>query len=723
MDNTIEGDPSGPTAQAGVIHGGVGHTIHHHQAPPATSALFAVPAPPDGFTGRTDQLRELLDRLDPSPADRARVPQGVGAVVSALAGMGGVGKTALALQAAATAAGRGWFCAQLFVDLHSYTPTTPPVEAAAALDVLLRQAGVDPDDIPSGLEERSAFYRSALHALSQADEHCRPVLVVADNAHTLAQVEPLLPGSGGHRLLVTSRERLAVGGHQPLALDTLPEDEAVDLLKARLGSADARCGDAEGLAALAGRCGYLPLALKIAAALLARTPTVEPGRLAQRLAEVSRFSDGRDDLAAVFEASLTHLPQGHVRVFALLGTNPGPDLSTAAAAALTGLGPEEVEAVLEELAAAHLLTAHPGGRWSMHDLLVGHARTLPLPAPGPDDGVGEDTDARHQALVRLLDFYTAVADAADDHLRALPGHTPPELFTDRQQALGRLEAEYDNLINAVQAAYTHGHTTTAIRLPSILGEYLNRCRRFEDAITVHTQAQEAAQQVGDVHGEATAWNNLGSALQQVRRFEEAIHAHHRAHEAFHEAGNTYSQASVWNNLGLALQQMGWFDKAIVAHQHARDTFHQVGDAHGEATAWNSLGLTLTELGRFGEAIDAHRRACDAYHQLGDTFGEAMAWGNLGIALQEVGRFEEAIDAHQRARDTFHQREDVHGEAMAWASLGTALQKTKRTQQAREAFEQAVRGFRDTHDEYRLTTTQRNLDQLRQRRSWWRIWER
>ncbi|MFE3455924.1 tetratricopeptide repeat protein [Nocardiopsis aegyptia] len=557
-------------------------------------------------------------------------------VVSALAGMGGVGKTALALQAAATAAGRGWFCAQLFVDLHSYTPTTPPVEAAAALDVLLRQAGVDPEDIPPGLEERSAFYRSALQTLTQADEHRRPVLVVADNAHHLAQVEPLLPGTGGHRLLVTSRERLAVGGHQPLALDTLPESEAVDLVAARLGQADPRTSDTEGLTALAGQCGYLPLALKIAAALLARTPTLEPGRLAQRLADISRFSDGRDDLTAVFEASLHHLPQDHVRVFALLGTNPGPNLSTAAAAALTGQEPDEAEAVLEGLAAAHLLTAHPAGRWSMHNLLTDHARTLP--ASDPDDGAGEDTDARHQALARLLEHYTALADAADDHLRALPGHTPPELFADRQQALAWLEAEHDNLITAVHTAHTHGHTTTATRLPLHLAEYLDRSRRFEDAVTVHTLAQETAHHTGDTRREADAWNNLGLALQEVRRFTEAIDAHTRARDLHHQIGNAPGEAMAWNNLGLALRKVGRVEEAIDAHRHDLHYCQQVGDTHGEAQAWNNLGLALARAGRGQEAREAFEQAVQGFGDTHDARSLAIAQRNQSKLQQKRPRW-------------------------------------------------------------------------------------
>ncbi|MFF4377576.1 tetratricopeptide repeat protein [Nocardiopsis dassonvillei] len=672
--NTLTGNPAGPTAQARNIYGGVGNTTHIHQGPVAPVALDAVPSPPDGFTGRGEALREVTDRLNPEAA------QGPGAVVvSALSGMGGVGKTALALKAAQVAWEKGWFCAHLFVDLHGYTPHTPPVTAPAALDSLLRQVGVDPDDIPVEVGERAGFYRAALQALSRADERGRPVLVVADNAHHLEQIEPLLPGPGGHRLLVTSRARLAVGGHQPLSLDILPAEEAVELITARLGPGDPRSGDGEGLAALAHRCGHLPLALKIAAALLARTPHLLPGEMAQRLDETARFADGRDDLTAVFTASLGHLPPERVQVFALLGSHPGPDISTDAAAALTGLEFEQVEEVLEELASAHLLTAHPGGRWSMHDLLADHARHHPLHAEDTEQGGQEDP--RQRALVRLLDFYTTMAAAADDHLQALKGDTPPAVFTGRAQALVWLEAEHANLIAAVHAAHRHGHSHTTIRLPAILAVSLGLRRRFDEAIAVHNLARDTAHHHDDARSEAGAWANLGNALREVRRFEEAIDAHTRA----------------------------------------RDLHQQVGDAHREATAWNNLGSALAEVRRFEEAIDAYTYAREAFQQVGDAHREATAWNNLGSALAEVRRFEEAIDAHTRAREAFQQMGDAHREATAWNNLGGALAEMRREQEAREAFERAVQGFRATGDEHSLAIAQGNLVQFLQRpRRWWRF---
>ncbi|MFE3455928.1 tetratricopeptide repeat protein [Nocardiopsis aegyptia] len=225
----------------------------------------------------------------------------------------------------------------------------------------------------------------------------------------------------------------------------------------------------------------------------------------------------------------------------------------------------------------------------MHDLLTDHARTRPVPSEDNPDN--REPDARDQALARLLGFYTAVVGAAHDHLRALSGDTLPEVFVDPQQALSWLEAEYDNLITAVHTAHTTGDTTTAIRLPAILGEYLNRSRRFEDAITVYTRAQETAHRTGDTHREAGAWNNLGSALREVRRFDEAIDAHSRARQTFHQVGDAHSEAQAWNNLGLALARTGRRQKAHEAFGRAVQGFGDTHDAHSLATAlknWSEL---------------------------------------------------------------------------------------------------------------------------------------
>ncbi|SHK98599.1 Tetratricopeptide (TPR) repeat, partial [Nocardiopsis flavescens] len=649
--NTVTGDVSGTVAQAQKIEGGVGNTTMHNattvthntvvqQERGLPTALQGLPPLVGEFVGREEQLHELLDFLD--PARTAGGTSGSGAVVvSAVAGMGGIGKTALAVRAAHQAWEQGWFSGYLFVDLHGYTPGTDPLTGTAALDALLRQTGADLEEMPPDTAERAVFYRSALADLAGADEQRRPVLVVADNAHRADQVRPLLPGPGGHRLLVTSREALALDGHSPVRLDTLDPDDAVELLRSRLGADDARRGE-EGLGKLASRCGYLPLALKIAAALLARKTRLDPARLAVRLGELAKFADDEHDLAAVFNASLGYLAPRELEVFALLGSAPGTDISTPAVAFMVDSEVEDAEEVLEELAAAHLITSPAPGRWAMHDLVAAHARTLTPPttdSDAPEDengpgGTGGPADPRELALDRVLDFYTVVADAADDHLRALRGDTPPALFPGREEALGWLDVEIDNLLACVRIARQTHRTRVATRLPQCLSIYLRLRRRFIEAIEVHTLASETALQAGDTGGEASAWNNLGNALHQVRRFDEAIDAHTRAREAFHQTDDSHHEAQAWNNLGNALAEVRRFTEAIGAHTRARDLYQQAGDARGEASAWNNLGTALQEVRRFDEAIDAHTRDLSYCQQVGDAHSEAQAWNNLGLALRQ-----------------------------------------------------------------------------------------
>ncbi|MFE1466618.1 tetratricopeptide repeat protein [Nocardiopsis dassonvillei] len=682
--------------------------IHLPQQTP--TALHTLPLPPATLAGRTKDLGTLLAALDPAPANegasedtgQARDESAIsgGVVLSTLAGMGGVGKTALVLAAGAIAQHEQWFCAELFVDLRGYAPGAQPLSAEAALDILLRQMGVNPQDIPPGEQERSAFYRSALQALSAADEQHRPVLVVADNANSASQVRPLLPGVGGHRLVATTRGDLSsLIGARHLDLELLDLQDAIALLATALrtgDSQDMRAKDEEGLSRLAQLCGRLPLALEIVAAQLLSKARPSPAVVAERLEKaVSRVdklkAPGRDVersrvLRAVFDTSLDQLAPDQVRVFLLVASAPGPTTSTASAAVLIDLDCDEAVEVLEELQAAHLLTQPVEGRWAAHDLLADHARTHPRP---PTD--------RDQATARLLDHYTATANAADDHVRALPGQPVPGLFPDRNTALVWLNTERATLVAAALAAPTLEHTEAAIALPLNLGQYLERERHFEDLEQVSCSARTTAHAIGDQIGEASAWNNLGLALRLARRFHEAIDAYTRSCDLHQQVGDVHSEAAAWNNLGNALRQVRRLKDAVKAHTRARDLHQQVGDVHGEALAWNNLGASLQAVHRFTEAVKAHTRAREAFHALGDAYHEAQAWNNLGASLQAVHRFTEAVKAHTRARILYQQTGYTHGQAGAWNNIGAALQRMMRFPEAIEAYTRAREAFRDTGD--------------------------
>jgi tetratricopeptide (TPR) repeat protein len=387
--------------------------------------------------------------------------------------------------------------------------------------------------------------------------------------------------------------------------------------------------------------------------------------------------------------SLIGLPADRTRMFALLGSAPGSDISTEAAAVLAGFPPEEssrAEAALRDLASARLLTEHPGGRWSMDAVFADRARTLPL-RPEADTGP-QGEDAREQALDRLLDFYTTHATAADAHLRAKDGDTPPEVFEDRSAALSWLDAECDNLIAAARTAHDTGRSRTAIDLPAALSGYTYMRRRFEEAIAVCVLVRESAHQADDTHSEAWAWHSLGTALYEVRRFGEAVDAHTRARDLYQQVDDTYNEGWAWHSLGTALYEVRRFGEAVDAHTRARELFQRLGDTRGEAHAWFHLGGALRATLGFPEAVDAHTRARDLFQRLGDTRGSAGAWNDLGLALYEEHRFGEAVDAHIRARDLYHQLGDTGGEALAWNNLGSALREVFRFGEAIEAHTRA-----------------------------------
>jgi len=435
--------------------------------PVAPKALSQLPPLIAGFIGRDDDLALLVGLLDPVRTAGA-------AAVCAVAGMAGVGKTALAVQAGHVARQRGW-CGGgvVFIDLHGYDDA--PVEPGQALDSLLRALGVPAEQIPPRAEERAGLYRSVLADTAES------VLVIADNASSEAQVRPLLPGSGPHKLIVTSRHTLAGLGARLVDLTVLDDDASVELLDAAIRAArpedDRMRGDREAAGRLAGLCGGLPLALQIIAALLNGDPTLSARELAEELAaeterlEQLRYDDGTGpgspSVAAAFELSYRRLEEIPSRVFRLLPANPGPDISTAAAATLADLPVGKMRGVLAGLARAHMVEAAPSaaGRWQMHDLLRLYARQL-------SDGKAE-ADGREQGIDRLLGYYLTKAHTADQHLRAQPSPAAPEGFASRRSALDWLDAERASLIAATSMAAATDRDQLAMQLPLVLAEYLS----------------------------------------------------------------------------------------------------------------------------------------------------------------------------------------------------------------------------------------------------------
>lgn len=654
---------------------------HHHHYGPMPHVEDALPPTAAEFTGREEELASLLAALAPEGAPRTPVP------VTAVAGLGGVGKTALAVRAAHTSRERGWFPAgALFVDCHGYDET--PAGPEQLLEALLRALGVAAAHVPSTLDERAALYRSILAERARTGGR---VLIVVDNASHPGQVRPLLPGHPAHRVLVTSRDTLPQLGAHLLHLDILRPEVARDVLRAALRTAapaDPRVLDAPDAAeALCELCGQLPLALQIAAALLISDPGKPVAELVAELADsatvLDHLDDGERGVRAAFDLSYRRLGPEPARLFRLLALAPGLETSDEALTVLSGAdAPPRRE--LNILVRAHLVA--PGsvrGCWSMHDLVRAYAqdqasRAEPLRAEG--------TAAR----ARLLAHYGRRTEAADWYVQHLPGSAPSPGFGGREEALSWLDRERTGLISAALWAADPVHARAGLGLALSLFGYLNWRRYFDDAVSVYRCAAEAALALGDGSGAGRAWSYLGLALRNNRRLTEAIAAHTRACGIHRERGDRLGEGKVWDMLGVSLTEARRFDEAIEAHERARELAHAVKDPRVEASTWNNRGRALFKLGRFDESVVALSRACAMFRSVGDRSREATARNNLGRAFRETGRPEDALAAHTTARAVFEELGERERLATSWNDFGAALSALGRFDEAVDAHGIALR---------------------------------
>ncbi|MFF8771923.1 tetratricopeptide repeat protein [Kitasatospora sp. NPDC015120] len=647
------------------------------EARPGLPVIAPPPAVPAGFTGREEDLHGLLDLLGQDA--------GTAVVVASVRGMGGIGKTTLALATAHAALAGGAFAGAVFLDLRGYDDT--PLDAGQVLDGVLRQLGVEPELIPPDHDQRAAVYRAQLALRAR---HGEGVLVVADNASRVEQIECLRPGEGPHRLLVTSREDLSAVGAYLVDLDVLPAERAVELLDVTVRTAlpqDTRLADdPRGAGRIAELCGYLPLALRIAAAQLVADRGLRPGQLADELADprerLDLLDDGTRTVRAVLERSVRRLTHPQEELFRLLSVNPGPDMATETVVAFAGTGkPRDVRSRLAALQKASLLRQAPGtGRWSMHDLVRAYAGELAQQHPSEAGA----------ALGRLLRFFERTATDADIRLE----HSRKEgrqLFRSRVQALQWLDAEHPNLVAAVHTAHAVGRHEVAVVLSSKLISYQGLRRFHADQFAVCCTARAAAEVTGTDPHIAGTWGNLGVALNAQQRFEEAEAAFRTALRIFQRLGDAYHEAAAWENLGTTLQQLHRHQEAEEAQRIALAMVQRLDQPHLEATVSDSLGTTLQRLRRHEEAEALHRAALTIFQQLGDAHGEAISWNNLGTALRERGEFPAAVEAGERAVTTLPELGDHHRHGEALGELATTLEAAGRDAAGvREAAAEAYR---------------------------------
>ena len=664
--------------------------------------LAQLPGDVDVFTGRAAELAEL-DRLltaIPTQTDVTEVAGGysTSVVISAVSGTAGVGKTALALRWAHRV--RAEFPdGQLYVNLRGYDPDQP-LSAADALAGFLRALGVAGADIPLELEERAAAYRSLLDG--------RRMLIVLDNAATVEQVRPLLPGAPSALVVVTSRDSLAglVARHgaRRLDLDLLPPEDAVALLGALIGE---RVGaEPDAASALAGQCARLPLALRVAAELAATRPAVSLAALGAELADeqqrldlMDAGGDPRTAVRGVFSWSYQYLSVNAARTFRLLGLHPGPDFDLYAAAALTNSSCGQAQHLVDLLSRAHLIATTSTGRYAMHDLLHAYATELAT--------IEDPEDQRRAALTRLFDHYLATAAAAMDTLVPAERDRRPRIpavttaapsVADPAAALAWLDTTRATL--AITCAYTANqgwpHHTT--HLAATLFRYLETGGYYSDALAIHTHALRAARHARTRTAEAHALTSLGAVYDRQGDYQQAADHHQQALALSREIGDRICEARALANLGGVCGRQGHYEQSVNLLRPALLLFREAGDQVAEATVLDSLGLVYWRQGRYAQAADHHQQALALSREIGDRVGEAITLTNLGDVYQRQGRYAQAADHHQQALALSREIGDRVGEASALDSLGLVYWRQGRYAQAADHHQQALALFREIGDQ-------------------------
>ncbi|MFD6139646.1 tetratricopeptide repeat protein [Promicromonospora sp. NPDC060271] len=673
-------------------------------APPARSASAAtadrpprpaqLPLDVTGFTGRSEDLRRLDELLLPG-ADDGRAGQTV--VITAIRGTAGVGKTALAVHWAHGVA-HDFPDGQLYVNLRGYDPEQP-MRPADALARFLAALGVPERDIPLDDDERAARYRSEL-----AD---RRMLIVLDNAGSVAQVRPLLPGSGASTVVVTSRDSLAglvaVHGAHRIDLDLLPAADAADLLRRLIGDRV----DADPVAAglLAEQCARLPLALRVAAVLA----TSQPDRpladvvaeLADRQERLELLDPGGDPYAAVqavFSWSIQHLPEQTARMFRRLGLHPGPDMDPYGAAALAGTDLATARRALELLVGAHLLHRTGPGRYGMHDLLRAYAARL-----AATEETGEDRDAAED---RLLGYYQAAVFAAVDTLYPASVHYRPDttaLLTPTPDLAGPsaardwLRAEHSCLFAIVEHAAAHQRSGYVVGLARMLHRYLSSSHTV-DLITINTHALGAAERAGDLDGQAHVLRQLGVGYVRVSRYDTAVDHYDRALALFRQTGDdVMGEALTRIYRANADYQRGDPKTALEGHNQAIAMARQAGDRFIEAVGLTNLAVIQGRLGHDATSYDSCQQALVIFRDLGSLYDEAVALHNLANVEMRRGQYVTAIEHLRRSLAVAETLDIVVIKATVLDTLGMLYLRLEEPDRATETFQQALTHSREIGD--------------------------
>ncbi|MFJ5799031.1 AfsR/SARP family transcriptional regulator [Streptomyces decoyicus] len=668
---------------------------------PAVVRPQQLPATVADFTGRAAFVSELGDQL--------ATAEGSVMAVSALTGIGGVGKTTLAVHVAHAA--RDHFPdGQLYVDLQGagHNPSQP----VAVLGAFLRALGTPDASIPDGLAERSALYRSTLAG--------RRVLALLDNARDASQVRPLLPGTEGCAALVTSRARMNdLAGAHLIDLDVMSPEEALSLFTRIVGE-ERVTSERQAAMAVVGACGFLPLAIRIAASRLAARRTWTVSILARKLADERRRLDElrAGDLAvkATFELGYGQLEPQQARAFRLLGLADGPDISLAAAAAILGLDIDAAEELLESLVDTSLLESAAPGRYRYHDLVRLYARAC----AERDEQPPSERDA---AMSRLLDFYSATA--ANMYVLERPG----DRLVDHMEATAFPGLEFDNRTTALEWLFSEAGCllscarqcegpTTLRRAADLLLLTKDLAESGADALQYEQAGVSllaAAQKAGEQHAQARIHTALAYARTLSGRLNDADENAKSAMLLGLAVEDPFSSSYAPNDRGIIANAQRRHDDAEAYLGQALAAFRSDGNRSSEASALCNLSRVHLDTGRVASAIQLAEDGITIYRELGATRRLANGMYALALAYTQDNRLDEATEQLAAALAIFQDSRQRFWEGMTNYRMAEVDLAARQPAAAANHAEQALAALRGIGGESRrasaLTTLGRALNEI------------
>jgi DNA-binding SARP family transcriptional activator len=610
------------------------------------------------FQGRDAELAEATSYIC-QHADGISFP-----AVCVVSGMAGVGKTAFVARVArAVAAEFPDGC--MFLDLHGYTCNVLPLRSSDALDRLLRRLGLTGEQIPVQMDERSARFRALLTG--------QRMLLILDNALSAEQVRPLLPSTADIGVLITSRHRLLSlddAHHLPLNVLTLTDAMAVFTSVVRACPLNQK----RQLSELAEACGRLPLALRIIAA---RCRGNNPRIFAQLFVtlrderlRLDEIDDGDRVVTAAFHLSYQAMTPQAQRVFALLGLYPGADWTVYAAAALAGLELPDTFRQLEQLLNASLIEQGPDGRYRFHDLLGSYAaRRADLSVPAPE---------RTAALCRLLTWAHDTLTVADTFITpyryrfsAETGqkHRIGPCLTSYADAYAWISAEHSNLAELCHQSLHWRMFSFSWKIAYDLRGFYFVSKLWEDWISTHRTALNAALMAADAAAEGVTRNNLGLAFMETGNLSAADEQFMQAHVIFEQLHDNHGICNSAANHAAVLYYRGNYGEALDINKSAYDFYRLSGNDRNAAITLRSVALIEMEIGRLVEAMRNLDSARRSFVALNLPLDETMAMNCLGEAHLRSGNLAEAERWSQRALDRGESCGSAYEQARAYRNLG------------------------------------------------------